>query len=119
MPAAKASATSARASAVAVTGGKGPDYYETVIDKFFQDPEKRPQTRAELSPNKDYWDKARVPKLDKMVLLPTPETATRTAALRALPDARGSEFANGHDRATGGSLELDEFERLLAGLSRL
>ena len=43
----------------------------------------QPQTRAELSPNKDYWDKARVPKLDKMVLLPIPETATRTAALRA------------------------------------
>lgn len=43
----------------------------------------------------------------------------RELLLRALPDARGSEFANGHDRATGGSLELDEFERLLAGLSRL
>ena len=43
----------------------------------------QPQTRAELSPNKEYWDKARVPKLDKMVLLPIPETATRTAALRS------------------------------------
>jgi len=42
-----------------------------------------PQTRAELAPNKDYWDKARVPKLDKMVLLPIPEAATRTAALRS------------------------------------
>ena len=42
-----------------------------------------PQTRAELVPNKDYWDKARIPKLDKMVLLPIPEAATRTAALRS------------------------------------
>lgn len=42
-----------------------------------------PQTRAELVPNKDYWDKARVPKLDKLVLLPIPEAATRTAALRS------------------------------------
>ena len=42
-----------------------------------------PQTRAELAPNKDYWDKPRVPKLDKMVLLPVPEASTRTAALRS------------------------------------
>ncbi|HTG21327.1 MAG TPA: ABC transporter substrate-binding protein [Reyranella sp.] len=42
-----------------------------------------PQTRAELVPNKDYWDKARIPKLDKLVLLPIPEAATRTAALRS------------------------------------
>lgn len=33
----------------------------------------------------------------------------------ALPDA-GGEFAHGHDRATGGSLAPDDFERLLAGL---
>jgi ABC-type transport system substrate-binding protein len=42
-----------------------------------------PQTRAELVPNKDYWDKTRIPKLDKLVLLPIPEAATRTAALRS------------------------------------
>lgn len=42
-----------------------------------------PQTRAELAPNKDYWDKARVPKLDKLVLLPLPEASARTAALRS------------------------------------
>jgi len=42
-----------------------------------------PQTRAELSPFADYWDKARVPKLDKLVLLPIPEPSSRTAALRA------------------------------------
>ena len=42
-----------------------------------------PHERAEMVPNKDYWDKARVPKLDKLVLLPIPEAATRTAALRS------------------------------------
>ncbi len=37
--------------------------------------------RMELAPNTAYWDKARVPKQDKLVLLPMPEAATRTAAL--------------------------------------
>src|SRR5260370_27102873 len=37
--------------------------------------------RMELVPNNDYWDKARVPKQDRLVLLPRPEAATRTAAL--------------------------------------
>ena len=44
-------------------------------------------------------------------------TGSLLAVLRnALPDATGGEFAHGHDRATGGSLEPEEFERLLAGL---
>ena len=34
----------------------------------------------------------------------------------ALPDA-GGEFAHGHDRATGGSLAEDDFERLLAAFA--
>jgi ABC-type transport system substrate-binding protein len=42
-----------------------------------------PRERAELVPNKAYWDKARVPKLDKLVLLPLPEANTRVAALRS------------------------------------
>ncbi|WP_374304300.1 ABC transporter substrate-binding protein [Ferrovibrio sp.] len=42
-----------------------------------------PRERAELVPNPDYWDKARVPKLDKMVLLPLPEPNARVAALRS------------------------------------
>jgi peptide/nickel transport system substrate-binding protein len=42
-----------------------------------------PRERAEMVPNKDYWDKARVPKLDKLVLLPLPEPNARVAALRA------------------------------------
>jgi peptide/nickel transport system substrate-binding protein len=37
--------------------------------------------RMELLPNKDYWDKDRVPKQDRLILLPMPEAATRTAAL--------------------------------------
>jgi ABC-type transport system substrate-binding protein len=42
-----------------------------------------PRERAELVPNPDYWDKARVPKLDKMVLIPLPEANARVAALRS------------------------------------
>lgn len=37
--------------------------------------------RLELAKNEGYWDKARVPKVDKMVLLPMPEANARTAAL--------------------------------------
>lgn len=42
-----------------------------------------PRERAELTPNKDYWNPARVPKLDKLVLIPLPEPNTRVAALRS------------------------------------
>jgi peptide/nickel transport system substrate-binding protein len=38
---------------------------------------------AELSRNPDYWDKGRVPRLDKMVVYPMPEATTRMAALRS------------------------------------
>ncbi len=37
--------------------------------------------RLEFVPNTDYWDKARVPKQDRLVLIPMPEASTRTAAL--------------------------------------
>ena len=47
------------------------------LDKFV------PRERAELVPNTDYWDKARVPKLDRLVLLPLPEANSRVAALRS------------------------------------
>lgn len=40
-----------------------------------------PRERLELVKNANYWDKARVPKIDKMVLLPMPEANARTAAL--------------------------------------
>jgi len=42
-----------------------------------------PRERLELAKNEAYWDKARVPKTDKMVLLPMPEANARTAALLA------------------------------------
>jgi ABC-type transport system substrate-binding protein len=42
-----------------------------------------PRERAELVPNPDYWDKGRVPKLDRLVLVPMPEPNTRVAALRS------------------------------------
>jgi ABC-type transport system substrate-binding protein len=42
-----------------------------------------PRERAEMVPNPDYWDKNRVPKLDKLVLVPLPEANARVAALRS------------------------------------
>src|SRR3954453_5948812 len=37
--------------------------------------------RLEMVPNAEYWDKARIPKQDRLVLIPMPEASTRTAAL--------------------------------------
>jgi peptide/nickel transport system substrate-binding protein len=41
-----------------------------------------PRERAEYEPNTEYWDKNRLPKSDKIILLPMPEVTTRLAALR-------------------------------------
>jgi peptide/nickel transport system substrate-binding protein len=43
----------------------------------------KPRISVDLVKNADYWDKARVPKLDKIVLFPMPEANTRLAALRS------------------------------------
>ena len=40
-----------------------------------------PQQQAELVRNEDYWDKARVPKSARMILLPMPDASARAAAL--------------------------------------
>ena len=40
-----------------------------------------PRERLDLAANKAYWDAKRVPKIDKVVLLPMPEANARTAAL--------------------------------------
>ena len=42
-----------------------------------------PRELAELSKNGDYWDKKRIPKADKLILIPMPEALTRTNALLA------------------------------------
>ena len=42
-----------------------------------------PRELAELTKNADYWDKKRLPKADKIVLIPMPEALTRTNALLA------------------------------------
>ncbi|MDO9710245.1 ABC transporter substrate-binding protein [Paracraurococcus lichenis] len=42
-----------------------------------------PRVSAELAKNEGYWDKARVPKLDRVLLLPIPEANSRLAALRS------------------------------------
>ena len=38
---------------------------------------------AEMTRNANYWDKTRIPKLEKMVVIPMPEPTTRLAALRS------------------------------------
>jgi len=43
----------------------------------------KPRISVDLVKNANYWDKARVPKLDKVVLFPMPEANTRLAALRS------------------------------------
>jgi peptide/nickel transport system substrate-binding protein len=40
-----------------------------------------PRERAELTRNPDYWDKTRIPKVDRMILVPIPEALNRTNAL--------------------------------------
>jgi peptide/nickel transport system substrate-binding protein len=40
-----------------------------------------PRERLELVKNEGYWDTKRVPKVDRLVLLPIPESNSRTAAL--------------------------------------
>ncbi len=42
-----------------------------------------PRERLELEANKAYWDPKRMPKVDKVLLLPMPEPTTRLAALRS------------------------------------
>jgi ABC-type transport system substrate-binding protein len=41
----------------------------------------KPRERAELARNSNHWDKNRIPKCDKLVLLPMPDSNTRVAAL--------------------------------------
>jgi peptide/nickel transport system substrate-binding protein len=42
-----------------------------------------PRERAELVKNTEYWDKNRIPKIDRMVLLPIPDAVNRTSAMLA------------------------------------
>src|SRR3981189_3211225 len=42
-----------------------------------------PRELAELSKNEDYWNKKRIPKVDKLILIPMPEALTRTTPLLA------------------------------------
>jgi peptide/nickel transport system substrate-binding protein len=71
----------------------------------FKITEFKPRISVTLSRNEAYWDKNRVPKLDKMVLIPMPEATTRLAALRsgqvdwieapppdAVPNLKGAGF---------------------------
>jgi len=42
-----------------------------------------PRERAELVKNADYWDKNRIPKVDRLILIPIPEALSRINALLA------------------------------------
>src|SRR5205807_5228540 len=42
-----------------------------------------PRVSVEMARNPDYWDHDRIPKLDRMIVMPMPEANTRVAALRA------------------------------------
>jgi peptide/nickel transport system substrate-binding protein len=42
-----------------------------------------PRERAELVKNADYWDKTRIPKVDRLILIPIPEALSRVNALLA------------------------------------
>jgi peptide/nickel transport system substrate-binding protein len=43
----------------------------------------KPRISIDLEKNPNYWNKARIPKVDKVVLFPMPEANTRLAALRS------------------------------------
>jgi ABC-type transport system substrate-binding protein len=49
----------------------------------FKITEFKPRVSATLTRNDEYWNKDRVPKLDKMILYPMPEATTRLSALRS------------------------------------
>ncbi len=51
--------------------GTGPYKFDKVV----------PHERLELVRNSDYWDKNRIPKQDRVVLIPMPEASTRVAAI--------------------------------------
>ena len=69
-----------------------------------------PRERLELEANKAYWNPKRMPKTEKLVLLPMPEPTTRLAALRSgqvdwvevpPPDSIGALKAQGFQIVTG------------------
>lgn len=71
-----------------------------------------PRERLELVRNDNYWDRSRVPKIDRIVMIPLPDVNSRTAALLAgqvdyveapAPDAVASIKARGFNIATSQS----------------
>ncbi len=69
----------------------------------------KPRVSVTLDKNASYWDKDRIPKLDRIILYPMPEATTRLAALRSgqvdwievpPPDAIPSLKSAGYDIVT-------------------
>ncbi len=72
-PCAYEAAGNDRALYAKTPSGTGPYRFDSVV----------PSERLELVPNADYWNPDRIPKHDRLVLLPMPEATTRAAALLA------------------------------------
>ena len=75
-----------------------------------------PHQRMELVPNTEYWDKARVPKQDRLVLMPMPEASTRTAALLSGQVELGRGAVARHDRPAEDGRHADRHQCLSAQL---
>ena len=69
-----------------------------------------PRERAELVRNTDYWNKAAIPAIEKLILVPVPDSNTRVAALRSgqldwieqpAPDSVSTLKANGFSVVAG------------------
>lgn len=84
-----------------------------------------PRERLEMVRNPDYWDKSRLAKIDRIVLIPLPDVNARTAALLAgqvdfieapAPDAVPSIRARGFNIVTSQSAHVWPWQpSLLAG----
>ena len=67
-----------------------------------------PRERAELERNTDYWNKDRIPKTERMVVLPIPDVSTRTAALLAgRVDWIESPAPNSLDKLKAGGCKIE------------
>ena len=76
-----------------------------------------PRERLELVKNENYWNKARVPKVDKMLLLPMPEANARTAALALRPGRLGRSACAGRGQGNQGTRLYAAAEQIAARLA--
>ena len=75
-----------------------------------------PHQRMEFVPNTDYWDKARVPKQDRLVLVPMPEAVDPDRGAADGPGELDRGAVAGCDRAAEIRRDADRHPRLSAQL---